>query len=175
MSAKLSIRKTKTDDVSALQSLYQMAFTDEDLFPLVTELMQDGENTLLLSAITNERLVGHIVFTRCHASPPDVPLALLGPMAVLPDQQKQGIGSRLIQEGITILREQAVVKLLVLGDPNYYGRSGFTAEPHISTPYSIPEEWKPAWQSLALVQDAAFPSSTLHVPPAWQQPALWSE
>lgn len=96
-------------------------------------------------------------------------------MAVLPAQQKQGIGSRLIQEGITILREQAVVKLLVLGDPNYYGRSGFVQEQDIEPAYPIPEAWKPAWQSIMLSDRAASASGLLQVPAPWQRPELWSE
>ena len=38
----------------------------------------------------------------------------------------------------------------VLGDPAYYGRSGFIPEPAIAPPYALPEEWRDAWQSLSL-------------------------
>jgi putative acetyltransferase len=175
MPANPIIRKTQPDDLPALQALYETAFAEEDVFPLVAELLRDAKQTLHLSAWLDSKLVGHITFTHCHASPQELPLALLGPMAVLPDYQKQGIGSQLIQEGITLLREQAVAKLLVLGDPNYYGRAGFTEEPHIKTPYPIPAEWKSAWQSLALIDGGAKASGALFVPTPWQRPELWAE
>jgi len=175
MHSKIIIRHTEQDDQPSLETLYREAFSEEDLFPLVQELLADTQNTTHLSAILDGAVVGHIAFTKCHATPEDVPLALLGPMAVLPAQQKQGIGSRLIQEGITILREQAVVKLLVLGDPNYYGRSGFVQEQDIEPAYPIPEAWKPAWQSIMLSDRAASASGLLQVPAPWQRPELWSE
>lgn len=175
MHSKIIIRHTEQDDQSSLKTLYRGAFSEEDLFPLVQELLADAQNTTHLSAVVDDAVVGHTAFTKCHATPEDVPLALLGPMAVLPAQQKLGIGSRLIQEGITILREQAVVKLLVLGDPNYYGRSVFMQEQSIEPAYPIPAEWKPAWQSIILSDGTASPSGSLQVPSPWQRPELWSE
>ena len=175
MQSKIIIRSTEQDDQLSLETLYREAFSEEDLFPLVQELLADTQNTTHLTAVLDGDVVGHIVFTKCHATPEDVPLALLGPMAVLPDHQRNGIGGRLIQEGINQLREQAVVKLLVLGDPNYYGRSGFVKEQNIKPAYPIPDEWKPAWQSIMLSDGAASPSGTLQVPAPWQRPELWSE
>jgi putative acetyltransferase len=65
--------------------------------------------------------------------------------------------------------------VLVLGDPDFYGRSGFIEEPRIETPYAIPSEWKPAWQSISFSDDANTVSGRLHVSKPWQKPALWSE
>lgn len=175
MHSKIIIRHTEQDDQPSLATLYREAFREEDLFPLVQELLADAQSTTHLSAVMDGSVVGHIAFTKCHATPEDIPLVLLGPMAVFPDHQKQGIGSRLIQEGIMILREQAVVKLLVLGDPNYYGRSGFVQEQSIEPAYPIPEAWKPVWQSIMLLDGAVSPSGSLKVPMSWQRPELWSE
>lgn len=173
MNTEIIIRETEQADIASLETLYREAFTEEELFPLVRELLNDTKNTLHLSAFKDGALVGHIVFTRCHATQEEMLLALLGPMAVLPDHQKQGIGSKMIAAGFDRLRTQAIAKVLVLGDPNFYSRSGFSEESNITTPYSIPKEWKSAWQSISL-SDGVI-SGKLQVPLPWRRPELWSE
>lgn len=175
MNEKLTIRETTRDDVASLKTLYREAFDEEDLFPLVTELLDDTQNTLHLTAVMNDKPVGHIIFTKCHASPEHVPLSLLGPMAVLPECQKQGIGSKLIAAGFEQLKVQKIAKVLVLGDPNFYGRSGFVEEPNIEPAYPIPEEYVPGWQSISLSDGAHAISGRLQVTKPWQKPKLWSE
>jgi putative acetyltransferase len=175
MNEKLTIRETTQDDVASLKTLYCEAFDEEDLFPLVTELLDDTQNTLHLTAVMNNKPVGHITFTKCHALPEYVPLSLLGPMAVLPECQKQGIGSKLITAGFEQLKIQEIAKVLVLGDPSFYGRSGFVQESNIEPAYAIPSEWKPAWQSILLSDGALAISGRLQVTKPWQKPKLWSE
>jgi putative acetyltransferase len=72
-------------------------------------------------------VVGHILFS---------PVAIegagqrvlgmgLAPMAVLPDRQRQGIGSHLVRRGLDILRERGCPFVVVVGHPGYYPRYGF--------------------------------------------------
>lgn len=175
MSETITIRVTESSDLPALKTLYNQAFDEEDLFPLVTELLDDARNTLHLTAVMDDKPVAHIAFTKCHASPENIPLSLLGPMAVLPEYQKQGIGSQLIAEGFEHLKGQGSAKVLVLGDPNFYGRSGFIEEPDIEPAYPIPEEYVPGWQSISLSDGALAISGRLQVTKPWQKPKLWSE
>lgn len=49
----------------------------------------------------------------------------LGPMAVLPEWQRQGIGSQLVEQGLRILRERRCPFVVVVGHPEYYPRFGF--------------------------------------------------
>ena len=49
----------------------------------------------------------------------------LAPMAVLPGRQRQGIGSRLVEAGLRILRKQGCPFVIVLGHPGFYPRFGF--------------------------------------------------
>ena len=49
----------------------------------------------------------------------------LAPMAVLPDRQRRGVGSRLVEQGLKILREQNCPFVVVIGHPEYYPRFGF--------------------------------------------------
>ena len=54
--------------------------------------------------------------------------AALAPMAVQPDLQNQGIGSKLVEEGLKVVRERAFDGVIVLGHSAYYPRFGFSAE-----------------------------------------------
>jgi putative acetyltransferase len=51
----------------------------------------------------------------------------LAPLAVLPQWQRQGIGSRLVQEGLRSAEQLRIDVIIVLGDPDYYQRFGFSA------------------------------------------------
>ncbi|GJM03715.1 MAG: hypothetical protein DHS20C08_22160 [Rhodomicrobium sp.] len=173
MNIKTSIRETIQSDITSLKILYKKAFTDEDLFPLVTELLNDKQNTFMLSALHDGDLVGHIAFTKCHAKPSEIALSLLGPMAVLPLYQGKGIGTDLIKEGFNHLKKSGVEKAIVFGDPNFYGRSGFTIESNIEPAYSIAEEYIPGWQSISFSNTASAVSGKLQVTRPWQRQDLW--
>jgi putative acetyltransferase len=49
----------------------------------------------------------------------------LAPLAVLPERQRQGIGSALVRSGIKILLDRGCPYVIVLGHPGYYPRLGF--------------------------------------------------
>jgi putative acetyltransferase len=172
--APVRIRESVPADSTAIESLYPLAFPDEDLLPLVRNLLQDAVDTLSLVAVIDSRVAGNIIFTRCRLEGGTCLAALLAPLAVAPDQQKQGIGSALVRAGLARLRQEGIEAVYVLGDPAYYGRFGFLPERSVRTPCPIPPEWAGAWQSQRL-RDAAEPSSgTLRVPDVWLDPALWS-
>ncbi len=169
-----TIRKSNPSDISALQELYQQAFPDEDLLPLVLALLGEGQKALSLVAVNEKQPVGHVLFTHCCVSTNDNIVALLGPLAVLPEYQRRSIGSALVDQGLQHLKNDTVSKVLVLGVPDYYHRFGFKEETDILPAYPIPDEWQPAWQSLNLNQCDAAVRGTLIVPEPWQKAELWS-
>lgn len=64
----------------------------------------------------------------------------LGPISVLPAWQRQGVGSALMRAALEALRELGAVGCVVVGEPAYYGRFGFQAEPGLVYP-EVPQEY----------------------------------
>ena len=169
------IRPSEQRDRRSLELLYAEAFPDEDLMPLVGELLDLTDETVSLVAVADFDVVGHVIFTRCkvEGDATEQACALLGPLAVLPARQRSGFGSRLVRHGLERLIADGISRVLVLGSPVYYARFGFTQEAAISTPCPIPDVWRTAWQSIALRQ-AGDLRGALSLPAPWMQPSLWS-
>jgi len=174
MAEGLELRTTTLGDLDDLQRLYREAFPDEDLFPLVNDLLSGTAPLISFVAITNGRVSGHVIFTFCSIEPGNVAAALLGPLCATPDLQKTGIGSALVRAGFDQLASRNLAQVMVLGDPGYYGRFGFKPDHAVATPCPIPDEWKDAWQSIRLDGADRTASGKLVVPDAWLDPALWS-
>lgn len=174
MSGDVEIRESMQADVSAIESLYPEAFPDEDLLPLVRDLLHDAAIAVSLVGAFGLQIVGHAVFTKCGVVGSSVKAALLGPLAVAPAWQGRGIGSAIVRAGIQRLRDANVDLVCVLGDPAFYGRLGFLPETHVEPPFRLPAEWRRAWQSQYLDATTVPCNGRLTVPPQWQQPALWA-
>lgn len=167
-----TIRESRPEDWAAIEGFYPAAFPDEDLLPLAATLFETPE-VLSLVALSGGRVAGHVMFTRCGIEGAPEVVSLLGPLAVAPEAQGQGIGGALVRAGLTRLEADGVVRVFVLGDPDYYRRFGFEPDADVATPCPIPEEWCPAWQSLGLGGAAAL-KGRLAVPAPWRDPALWA-
>lgn len=174
VSGEPEIRENAKQDSDAIEALYPRAFPDEDLVPLVLSLLKEPETALSLVASADDEVVGHVMFTYCRVADGKSSAALLAPLAVDPAWQRRGIGTALVEDGLSRLRDKGVQWVCVLGDPGYYGRLGFLAERRIAPPYPLPPEWDGAWQSLTLGEADGHPSGTLAVPVQWQQRALWA-
>ena len=162
----ISICLATVADRAKIDALYPLAFPDEDLLPLLGATWSSDAPPLMLVAERDGQVVGHAAFSPCHVEGTEV--SLLGPLAVHPDHQRQRLGTALIREGLQRLGQTT----LVLGDPAYYGRHGFTLERGILPSYLLPQEWADAWQSVA--PEGTQPlTGTLSVPDYWQDPALW--
>lgn len=174
MSHELEIREALPADTAAIESLYPKAFPGEDLLPVVRDLSNPGVDALTLVATIDSAIVGHVIFTMCEVDGSGAKAALLAPLAVMPDNQRQGVGSKIVRAGLERLNEEGVKLVCVLGDPAYYGRLGFSAESLVEPPYPMPEEWRGAWQSQYLGSSEANCAGKLDVPAPWLDPALWA-
>jgi putative acetyltransferase len=109
-------------DVAAIRAVEEAAFLQSAEAKLVEDLRDAGDSVFSLVAVEDGIIAGHAMFSRLQA--PFRALAL-GPVAVLPDRQRMGVGSRLIREGIARSEAAGWLGIFVLGDPAFYRRFGF--------------------------------------------------
>ncbi|MCC6313408.1 MAG: N-acetyltransferase [Thermomicrobiales bacterium] len=125
----MEIRPVERGDAAAVRAVQELAFGGPGEALLVERLQAAGADPVSLVAVDEGRVVGHALFSPVELDGPygpDAPrLVGLGPIAVLPKRQGQGIGSRLIRAGLDDCRAQGFDAVVVLGDPAFYGRFGF--------------------------------------------------
>jgi putative acetyltransferase len=126
LSSSVVIRDERPDDREAVRRVHLEAFGGDLEARLVELLRARNKGRVSLVAATETGVVGHVVFSP--VSLPQSPAISglgLGPMAVLPAVQRQGVGSRLVRDGINRCRREACDLVVVLGEPAYYQRFGF--------------------------------------------------
>ena len=175
---RLVVRIATADDLEAVAQVECAAFGGHAEAELVRALAQDAAAylpELSLLAEDASGLAGHVLFTRARSGG-GARAVLLAPLAVVPARQNAGVGSLLVREGLERVRQRGFEVALVLGDPGYYGRFGFTPARAfgILPPYPVdPEE---AWMALELVPGAlARAAGPVAVAKAFMDPVLWRE
>jgi putative acetyltransferase len=134
MNPKIAIRNESGADAGAIAEVTVAAFKTLEISHhteqfIVAALRAAGALTLSLVAELDGRVIGHIAFS---------PLAIadgtrdwygLGPVSVLPEHQRQGIGKALIREGLSRLRALGARGCCLVGHPDYYRQFGFENAP----------------------------------------------
>ena len=139
------IRQEQHFDFSGISQLNQEAFGRTDESDLIRRLRREEAYVPALSLVAEQEslLVGHIMFSKILIGGVDVGAVALAPMAVLPQFQKNGIGSQLVNRGITLAKKQGYQAIVVLGHPGYYPKFGFirASSKGIVCPYiDVPDE-----------------------------------
>lgn len=176
----ITIKKTDNNDLPKIMHVEEEAFGYIKEAELTRDLLNDptAEPRLSLLAFDGDEAVGHILFTSVKIGETDITASILAPLAVIPKAQKKGIGGKLINAGLTYLKESGVSVVFVLGHPTYYPKYGFApVYPHtISAPYPIPEEHRDAWMvqvldgtALESVSGTVVVSEQLGKPEHWQE------
>jgi putative acetyltransferase len=142
----IAVRPEKPEDASQVRNVNVMAFGQPAEADLIERLHHACTDSLSLVA-EDDVVVGHILFTPVvvETARRQVTGMGLAPMAVLPDRQRQGIGSQLVRRGLDILHDRSCPFVFVLGHPEFYPRFGF--EP--ASMHGLTSQWKG-------VPDAAF-------------------
>lgn len=123
-----TIRFERAEDAAAVRGVNEQAFGQPTEANLVERLRQTCDAALSLVAV-DDGVVGHILFTPVVVESDGRRIVGmgLGPMAVAPDRQRQGVGSSLVRRGLEILRDRRCPFVVVVGHPEYYPRFGFQA------------------------------------------------
>ena len=152
----MRIDEASISDLVDVLSVERAAFGQDDEAELVRSLLEDpsAEPRLSLLARVDERPVGHILFTsaRIDDAPRPVVAVILAPLAVVPDAQGQGVGGRLIEQGMSLLSDRGVGLVFLAGHPDYYPRHGFEPAAPLGfwPPFPMPSEHEDAWMVRAL-------------------------
>ena len=123
----LSIRPEEPTDAVEIRRVLEAAFPTADEARLVDLLRASGRLGVSLVAEVDGQIVGHIAFSpiQVDGESRDGVGVGLAPLAVAPDYQRQGVGSRLIREGLAACNRAGYGFVVVLGWPKYYPRFGF--------------------------------------------------
>ena len=142
---KLTIREEQPGDIASIHALTRAAFakakqSDGNEQDIIDALRADGDLTLSLVATNmDEAIVGHIAFSPVAISDGTKGWYGAGPVSVMPTRQRTGIGSELAEDGIERLRKIGAKGIVLLGDPGYYDRFGFSCDPDLFLRDAPPE------------------------------------
>lgn len=141
----ITVRPEQQSDIEEIYGLNQLAFGQDNEARLV-ELLRSASGYvpgLSLVASVDNALVGHILFSKIFVVNGDSRYATLAlaPMSVHPKFQKQGIGGRLITQGLESARELGFGSVVVLGHEHYYPKFGFLPASRwgIRAPIDVPD------------------------------------
>ena len=156
----LMIRNENPDDHVTISQVIEQAFEKQPYSShteqfIVAALRKANALTISLVAVLNQHIVGHVAISPVQISSGAPGWYGLGPVAVLPEWQLQGIGSALIQSALVQLKAHAAKGCVVLGDPDFYAEFGFKAVPDLILA-NVPAEY---FQALSF--DGKFPQGTV--------------
>lgn len=128
--AGLVIRQEAADDHRDVREVHTRAFGDGDRVPGLVEALRVAEAPLApmsFVAVVDDRVVGHVLLsaTRLDAPRRIVDVLSLSPLGVVPEFQRQGIGTQLIAHALKAADSQGVPLMFLEGSPHYYGTRGF--------------------------------------------------
>jgi len=141
---KLTIRPEAKEDYTAIRQINRKAFHTDAEANLVDALRQSNVPIISLVAECSDIIAGHVFFSevKLDGHCQEIRICGLAPMAVLPEYQRQGIGSQLVTEGMKACRQAGYSAVVVLGHRQFYPRFGFEPSVNfrITSEFDVPDE-----------------------------------
>ena len=138
------IRAEAPEDRAGVFDGNRRAFGAEDEARLVDALRSLAEPRISLVAVLEGKVVGHIFFSpvAVDTAPAGFRAFGLAPMAVVPELQRRGIGSKLVAAGLDAVREAGGAAVVVVGHPTFYPRFGFAPASRygLSCEFPVPDD-----------------------------------
>lgn len=143
----IKIRQENIDDYEEVYNVIKTAFetaehADGNEHELVVVLRKSDSfiPELSLVAVKDNKIVGYILFTKIKIG--EYEELALAPLGVLPEYQKQGIGSELIKKGHKLAKVLGYHYSVVLGSDKYYTKFGYipASKYGIKAPFEVPDE-----------------------------------
>lgn len=134
---KIVIRNETGSDIKAISDVTKAAFQTMAISnhteQFIVDALRDGKAlTVSLVAVAGDRVVGHVALSPVKISDGSPGWYGLGPISVLPELQKRGIGKSLMLEGLSRLKSLGAKGCILVGDPGYYERFGFKSPTNLS-------------------------------------------
>lgn len=144
MNSNIVIRSETSADVDAIAEVTAAAFNSLEISShteqfVITALRAAKALTVSLVAERDGRVIGHIAFSPVIMSDGTPDWYGLGPVSVLPEYQRQGIGKALIEEGLSRLKARNAKGCCLVGHPDYYRKFGFRNTPELGLEGIPPE------------------------------------
>jgi putative acetyltransferase len=160
MNAKIVIRSEIDTDVNAITDVTVAAFRSLEISNHTEQFIIDALRaskalTISLVAELDGRVIGHIAFSPVTISDGTRNWYGLGPVSVLPEYQRQGIGKALVLEGLSRLKALNANGCCLVGHPDYYRKFGFKNIPGLVVEGVPPEVF------FALSFNGHFPKGTV--------------
>lgn len=157
------IRKEEKEDEQAITGLLKIAFADhphsqQTEHLIVQELRKANALTLAYVAVSDDgKVIGYIAFSHVEIGDYSQNWYGLGPIAVLPEEQHKGVGSELMKHGLQALEALGAKGCVLVGDPEYYGRFGFSSYAGLEVE-NIPQEYvlAYAWNDKVVAGEVLF-------------------
>ena len=167
----LTIRRETPEDINSIRYVNELAFGQREEAELIDKLRNRDAVTLSLVAVHAGQIVGHILFSpvTVESEGSRFEAITLAPIAVLPEYQRKGIGSQLVQVGLKECYQLGHEVVVVVGHPDYYPRFGFipAKSKGIDCEFEVPDE---AWMIIELKEGAlAGRSGTVRFQPEFHE------
>jgi putative acetyltransferase len=137
-----TIRLEGRGDAPQIRDLLEASIPGYGEADLVDLLRRDGDIVLSLVAEEDDFVIGHVLFSRLMVENEagSSPAVALAPLAVYTEYQQHGIATRLVREAHACLAAMGETLSVVLGEPGYYGRFGYSHRraAHFESAYQSP-------------------------------------